>query len=204
MATVRVPVAWIAQGSLPAMCARHERPATRWSDRKFYSRTPVWAVALAVFGLLIAALVAQAIRKTVEGRLPACEQCDTDRRRFVGIVLGAWAADVLLLVASVAGHSGGLLMLWLLATVVALVVSFTGDRDRVSGYVSMDEHWVDLKGASDGFTTAINQALHVPAHLYAPATAAAQAPVSTTASTGLVVSAYNTQQVAPRTILPGS
>ena len=50
-------------------------------------------------------------------------------------------------------------MLGLLAVVGALVFSFVGDNFRVSGHVSADRAWVNLKGVHATFAAAINNAV---------------------------------------------
>jgi hypothetical protein len=156
MATVAVPAAWIALGTLPTCCARHGRPATGQARRRFDTKTPSWVLLLCLVAVLIAAVVALALRKSVEGTLPVCDECAAEQRRFKLTVVGAWAADVVVLVlAAQLGVTG--LLIWLLATLAALVWSFGGgQRYRVTGFLRKDQMWVDLRGVSDEFAAAIN------------------------------------------------
>jgi hypothetical protein len=156
MTTVAVPAAWIAQGTLPPCCARHGGPATRQAKRRFDTKTPSWVLLLVLVALLVAAIVALVLRKSVEGQLPGCDQCARDQRRFKLTVLGAWVADLVVLVLAVQIGPAGLL-LWLLATLGALVWSFAGGaRYRVTGNLRKDQQWVDLRGVSEEFAAAIN------------------------------------------------
>jgi hypothetical protein len=156
MTTVAVPAAWIAQGTLPPCCARHGGPATRQAKRRFDTKTPSWVLLLVLVALLVAAIVALVLRKSVEGQLPGCDQCARDQRRFKLTVLGAWVADVVVLVLAVQIGPAGLL-LWLLVTLGALVWSFAGGaRYRVTGNLRKDQQWVDLRGVSEEFAAAIN------------------------------------------------
>lgn len=175
MATVAVPAAWIAQGTLPPCCSRHGGPATRHTKRRFDTKTPLWVFLLLVLGALIAIVVALALRKSVEGPMPECDECDRERRRFKLTVLAAWVADVVVLVLAVQLGAAGLL-LWLLVTLVALFWSFGGgQRYRVHGVLSKDQMWVELRGASDEFADAINAVVH-PAQSAVPVQSVAPAP----------------------------
>jgi uncharacterized Tic20 family protein len=178
MADVAVPAAWIAQGTLPPCCARHGGPATRQGKRRFDTKTPIWVYLLLVFGVLIAAVVMLAMRKSVQGVVAECDQCARERRQFKLTVLGAWIIDVALLVA--AGTLGAVgIVLWVLVTVAALVWSFTGgQRYRVHGNLSNDQMWVELKGASEEFAVAINSVVRPEQPVAAPQQLAPPLPVT--------------------------
>jgi hypothetical protein len=95
----------------------------------------------------------------LKGRIPACERCVADRRTFVVRAWASWAVAVALLVAGVSTGSGALTGISALLVVVALVFSFCGDQFRVSGALSKDRTWVDLKGTSESFDAQIRQAV---------------------------------------------
>jgi hypothetical protein len=176
MTTVAVPAAWIAQGTLPPCCARHGGPATHQAKRRFDTKTPSWVLLLVLVALLVAAVVALVLRKSVEGQLPGCDQCARDQRRFKLTVLGAWVADVVVLVLAVQIGPAGLL-LWLLVTLGALVWSFAGAaRYRVTGNLRKDRLWVDLRGVSEEFAAAINAVVQ-PTPVAPPTPVAAPQPV---------------------------
>lgn len=163
MAQVQVPASWFAQGALPGICARHGGPATGMLPRKLYSRTPVWVLLLIPLGLLIAAIVALAIRSDINGRLPSCGLCAADRRRFVRRVWAGWGIVVLLPVSAVGlsavgVESGFLFALLFLAIPAALIFSFSFDSFRVRGRFSKDRLWVELKGVSDEFAGTLDAA----------------------------------------------
>ena len=172
MATVSVPTSWITLGALPACCARHGGPATRADQRKFYTRTPWWVYLFIPVGLLIAAVIALAIRGTVDGPLPSCESCARERRRWIRTVWSLWGLDLALLAASIAAANSPIgkvaAGLWLLVTLVALVWSSRADRIRVTGRVSKDRNWVELRRVSDVFQNAVTTALQASTAL--PAT----------------------------------
>ena len=152
----------MASGTLPPVCARHGGPATRWQRRSFYTRTPWWVLVLIPIALLLALVVALAVRGTVTANLPTCDRCDSERRRFRLSVVAAWVGDVVLLVAFAQLGAAGLL-LWVLTTLAALVWSFSGDRRRVSGRVSNDRLWVQLQGVHASFAAPVIDALRNPA-----------------------------------------
>ena len=174
MQSINVPAGWVAAGTLPPCCARHGKPATQWQKRSFYTKTPGWVFALLLIAVLIALIVSLVLRRTVEGRLPACDDCRADRRRFVWSVVGAWVFDIVA-IGLLAHHGAAALLLWLLLTVGVLVFSFSADRFRVAGRVSKDLHWVELRGVHPSFASAISGAL-VPPQQFTPAPASAPLP----------------------------
>jgi hypothetical protein len=175
MASVNVPTMWIAQSSLPGICARHGGPATQGQRRKFYTRTSPWVLLLVPFTLLLALIVALATRETVEGQLPACERCTRDRRRHIQTVWAGWLASLLVLVIGAAnassGTGGAFLLLWLALTAFMLYWSFAEQRYRVTGRLSKDRQWVELLGADRAFVTALSSALQAPPVAMQPAMA---------------------------------
>jgi hypothetical protein len=196
MTRVEIPAVWVAEGHLPPTCARHGVPMTTWTSRSFYTRTPWWVFLLFVVSLLIALIVSLAIRTTVSGRLPSCSRCKTERRRFVWSALGAWVASLTLLFVVPSALSVPSWFLFVLFGLVlaALIFSFAGDQFRVTGSVSKDRTWVELKGVSEPFAAAIRQALSAPAPaVEQPSTTpASPAPLAPSAAHG-----------ASRDILPG-
>jgi hypothetical protein len=160
MAKVQVPAHWVAANYLPPICARHGGPSTSVVKRKFSTRPPGWSYVLILVGVLIFAIVAMALQFSVRTSLPACAECSRDRRRFIGLALSGWVAAIILtVVASTATTSAALVVLGLLALACALVFSFVGDSFRVSGHVTADRAWVNLKGVHATFAAAINNAL---------------------------------------------
>lgn len=147
MTTIVLPVAYVASPLLPPMCARHGVPASKAIKRKFFTATPAWVILIAIFSLLIGAIVALAIRTTVECQLPACEQCTKDRRQFVLIASAAWVGTFLSLALGKWGP-----LLFVAGALGSLVWSFGfGNRRRVSGVVSKDKQSVTLKGVDESF-----------------------------------------------------
>jgi hypothetical protein len=142
---------------------------TTWLTRKLYSRTPVWVLLIFIFAPLIGVIAALSVRITVEGRLPGCARCVSERRQFRLQLAGAWIAVGLIATGAIAANSGALAWLLLLAAFAALFFSFSGDYFRVRGAVSSDQYWVELKGASEPFVREINHALHAPAPVVQPA-----------------------------------
>jgi hypothetical protein len=144
----------VASGYFPAICARHGKPATQRISRKFQTRTPVWVVVLIILSLLIAVLVAMALRKTVTGQLPGCAECDRERSRFRSKVAGGWVATTLVWLVSLVTLNAFLLLVALVATLFALVFSFS-EGYGVRGFLTQDQLWVQLKGLSPAFVNAV-------------------------------------------------
>ena len=159
MADVAIPAQWYGEGRMPRICARHGGPATRSTKRSMFTSTPVWVWLLALVSLLIAAIVALAIRRSVHGYLPACERCVRDRRRFVGSAVGGLTAGLLLFVAGAQAASDLLLVVGLLVFVAALLGSMFGDQFRVRGRLRKDLLWVELRGAAPEFTAEMSRGL---------------------------------------------
>jgi hypothetical protein len=151
---VTVPAAAISTGGLQqiGVCPRHGRPAFAVRKEKFGSKTPTWVYLLILVALLLAAIIAEAIRKRVEGPVPTCDQCAADKRTFRLQVAGVWIADLVLMVIGAAG-SAVALVAWLALTLFALVFSFMSSRYRVQGTVSGDGLYVELKDVDSAFAS---------------------------------------------------
>jgi hypothetical protein len=152
---ITLPGDVISGGALERLgiCPRHGRPAQNVRRQKFGSKTPSWVILLALLTLLVAAIVAEAIRKRVAGPVPVCEQCVKDRRTFRLQVAAVWAVDLVLLVGGASGNAPALVG-WLLVTVLGLVFSTRTSRYSVEGIVSRDGRFVELKKVDESFAAA--------------------------------------------------
>jgi len=159
VAEVRVPATWFAQGYLPRVCARHGQPSSATRKRKFYSQTPPWLYLLLLGSVLLFLIVVLATRKTVEGSLPECARCSSERRRFLWSVLAAWFASLGLFIGAGFTASLALVVLGGAAIVAAAVWSCIGDRLRARGWLTKDEVWLDLRGVDASFANQIRQAV---------------------------------------------
>ena len=162
MSSVSVPAVMIEQGALPQVCPRHGVASTRSQQRKFYTRTPAWLLILCAVSLAVPVLVALALRRSIEGSLPACASCTSERKTFVMRCVASWAATLVILLAAAALGNPSLLLLWLLATAGALVFSFAGDGSRVIGDLEKGRQMVQLRGIAPPFAQALAAALHRP------------------------------------------
>ncbi|MDT7571357.1 MAG: hypothetical protein QOE05_1531 [Actinomycetota bacterium] len=169
MATTRLPAPWVQRRDLPHQCARHDVPSSHWDKRDFYTRTPPWVLLTIFIGVLLFVILALALRTTVKGALPACAQCTRDRRRFLLWVGGAWSGTAVVFAAGIGMGSDVLVLLGVLGLLGAIVVSCLGDRFRVSGSVSKDKLWVELKGVGPEFARIVDEALRAPQQAAAPA-----------------------------------
>jgi hypothetical protein len=194
--TASIPAEWYRVGCLPPVCARHGRPATRRLKRTFYTRTPTWVYLLIVISVLVAAIVALAVRKSAPGSLPGCDQCVAERRRFVWSAVGGWLLGLGLLVLAGVADNGPAAILGLLVLLVALVWTFCGDQIRVRGSLRKDLLWVDLKGVAPEFDAQLRPALGLPQHGHPSLPTNVGGPVAPTSSSVAPMSARN--------ILPGA
>jgi hypothetical protein len=155
---VTVPGTAISQGGLleVGLCPRHGRPGVGLRQEKFGSQTPSWVIVIALFTLLVAAIVAESIRKRVAGPVPVCEECVRDKRTFRLQVAGLWIVDIVLVGIGLSGSAAALLG-WLVLTVFALVYSFMSSRYRTQGTVSDDGLFVVLKQVDSAFASACRQ-----------------------------------------------
>lgn len=156
MSGVQVPETWMAQSYLPPLCARHGVPSTSSLKRTFYSKPPPWSYLLIFFGVVVFVLVVTLTRAKVTGNVPACVECARERRRFWLMVLAAWIASLAILVLGITFSKAGVTLLGFFAILGAVIVSLLGDRFRVSGNVSKDRIWVNLKGVHETFAAAVN------------------------------------------------
>jgi|GEM_PF-2112018 len=159
MADIAIPAQWYSQGRMPRICARHGGPATRPLKRSMFTATPPWVWLLVLVSLLIAAIVALAIRRSAVGHLPGCERCVSDRRRFFGAAVGGLSAGLLLFVLGAAAASDVMLLLGLLVFVVALLGSLCGDQFRVRGRLRKDLVWIELRGTAPEFAAEVARGL---------------------------------------------
>lgn len=159
VATVAVPSAWVEQGYLPHICARHGGPATHASRRRFHTSIPPWVFLLILVGVLVFVIVAYSLRRTVTASLPACDACAAERRTFVVGVAVCWIVSCCLLVIALALTSEAVLVVSLLAMGASLVAICLGDTVRVGGTLSDNRAWVQLKRVDHTFAAAIAGAL---------------------------------------------
>ena len=155
MSSVCVPATWIERGTLPPVCPRHGFPSTEMKERKFYTRTPAWVLVLCLVSLAVPVFVALAMRRSVEGLVPACESCAGERVRFMQRSIAFWAATVITLTFAVALGNAALLLLWLAMTAGALVFTFAGDTSQVAGELQKSRSTVQLRGVASPFVQAI-------------------------------------------------
>ena len=176
MADVRVPATWFAQGYQPGICARHGGPASTTRKRTLYTRIPPWFLLLLLGSVLLFLIVVLLTRKTIEGPMPACDRCTTERRRYLRSVAGGWVGSLLLFIAAGFSSNVAVLVLGGIAVVAALVWSCLGDVLRVRGWLSKDQVWLDLKGVSPVYASAIQLAVRSASQQ--PPMAAWQQPVA--------------------------
>jgi hypothetical protein len=169
MSSVRVPATLIERGTLPPVCPLHGLPSTELMARKFYTRTPAWVLALCLVSLAVPVLVALAMRRSIQGQVPACESCAGARVTFVQRSIALWAANAVTLTFAVALGHVWLLLLWLAMTTGGLVFAFTGDRSKVVGELEKGRSVVQLRGVASPFVEAATQ---IPAASGKPVTIA--------------------------------
>lgn len=172
MAEARIPASWFAQGYAPQMCARHGGPATTTRRRSFATPTSPWLYLVLLGSILVFVVVALILRKSVEGPIPECALCPSERRNYVMSVLGAWISSLALIISGGFAGSSSFLVLGGIAAAAALVWSCLGDLLRVRGSLSRDHMWVCLRGLHESFAGELDRATNI-AHQPAPAVAQA-------------------------------
>jgi hypothetical protein len=121
-----------------------------------YSRSPWWVIPLAVASLLLGLLIALAMRLTVFGGWPVCDQCEATRARRRQAMWAAYAAFVLVFVAAIAARSGLLLLLEIPVLIAALVLQALADWRRItSATVDRTTRAVHVKAPSRGFVAVL-------------------------------------------------
>jgi hypothetical protein len=100
-----IPGLYISQGgALPPVCDRHGEPASEQRPTVFISNTPRWVSVLVVVGLftvglLLAIIVAAAVRKRVKAPAwPFCSRCAALRKRRLWTAIGTLVLAVLIIV----------------------------------------------------------------------------------------------------------
>jgi hypothetical protein len=155
---VDIPAQWVAAGQgVPDVCARHGQLAVQRRPVRLISRPPVWALPLIVFGVLVYALVALAVRKTVIAPAwPFCAQCLGARRRQrrIGLVLLGLttlsALGAIVLVGPLHNDAGGLGFLLALLLMLAAIFVFGSNNWVLASRarVSRDGNSVQVKGCA--------------------------------------------------------
>jgi hypothetical protein len=154
-----LPPHMVEYGYLPPVCIRHGLRAVRMQRAPAYSRTPGWVIPLMFVMLLVAALIAAAVRVTVWGAWPVCEACLTRRRQYRNAMFACLAASALSIVAAIGLNQPGWVLLVVLLIPAAMVLwSLSGWNNVTSSVVDRHRGVVRVKNASPAFVAALNQA----------------------------------------------
>lgn len=163
---VYLPPQLIEFGYLPFVCVRHGRRASRLQPAATYSRTPLWVIPLVLVSLLLGLVLALALRVTVFGGWPVCDQCEEIRARRRQAMWAGWAIAALVLVAAISAGSGFLLLLEIPVLIAVLVLHELADWRRVtSATVDRGTRAVHVKAPSRGFVAALPAAPPSPFNL---------------------------------------
>jgi hypothetical protein len=166
----QIPSSWVAAGyGVPDVCSRHGQPAVERKKVTIISRPPAWSYFLILAGVIIFAIVAMAIRKTVKAPAwPFCEQCRRLRSRLLGIGFGILALAVLGFVGSTvlasSEDTAGVGVLGVLLAFLALVASMivlgrSTAQSIANAQVTQDGNWVLLTNASPAFAGRVSSAM---------------------------------------------
>ena len=129
--------------------------ADRTIKRKFYTPTPVWVIILIIFSLLVALLVALAIRKTDEIGLPGCQSCADATRNRRRIRWGTGIASLVVLIGAGTTGNDALLLLFFIV-VLAWLMSFSTLLDSMGAVTGrLYGPWLQLKGVHPAFVAAM-------------------------------------------------
>jgi hypothetical protein len=153
---VYLPPQLIELGYLPLVCVRHGAPARRLQPVAVYSRAPWWVIPLALASLLLGALIALAMRLTVFGGWPVCDQCEATHARRRQAVRAGYAAFFLVFAAAIVARSGLLLLVNIPVLIAAIVLHLLADwRWITSATVDRSTRAVHVKAPSGGFVAAL-------------------------------------------------
>ncbi len=121
-----------------------------------YSRTPLWVIPIILLSLLVGAIVALAIRKTVTGSWPFCPECEKSRRSRILTMLVALAACAGAIALAAATGAAALLLLALVAAVVAAVFGCLSSwTSQIGADVDRDSGAVHVRSPSASFVAAL-------------------------------------------------
>lgn len=136
--------------SLPAQCVKCGAAAQKPWRKKFYWHAP-WLFILVIFpGLLIYAIVALIVRKSMELNVPLCDRHHSDRKRFValGAVMLIGFIPVGAILAGI-GIDGGYASLVALAMFIVGVVFYM--KAQFLRPVKIDEQGGTFLGGNEEF-----------------------------------------------------
>jgi hypothetical protein len=145
----------IAQGAqLPARCVKCNRPSEgQGVKRKLYWHPPAWYL-LILISLLIYAIAALIIRKSITVFVGLCPEHRAKRRNAVIAVLALVVAGFTLLFAGAAVENGIVFVLTGLAMLLgAIIGTIVGMRTLTPKRI--DENYAHLRGASDAFLSSL-------------------------------------------------
>jgi hypothetical protein len=151
----------VTSGRAPrAVCARHGLPTVESREVKLYSTTPPWVWLLIPLGLLVAVIVAAALRKTVEAPLwPFCARCHDRRKQMLVPVWGARAAMLVGVGLAVVTSSPEWLMLPMFAFLPFAVFSGQAAWSTIAGArVTRDGNAVEVRDPAAAYVASL------PAH----------------------------------------
>jgi hypothetical protein len=155
VASLEIRAGDFERGVLPAVCPKHGATTMDTSQRRFYTRTPAWLIALIVISLALALIVALAIRSGLSGRLPRCEQCLRAKRRTVTVLAALWLALIVgFWPITVAG--GAVAAVWFVLLVLVVIGSITASGHwSVSGWLTKDKSLIHLRNVHPEFVNAV-------------------------------------------------
>lgn len=160
--SIDIPVGDYEHGQPPPVCPKHGLPATETSMRKFYTRDSPWLVVLIIVSLALALIVALAIRSSVSGRVPRCEQCARARRQTVTVLALLWLVLLATFLPITASGTTTVTAVWFVALVVVVAGSIVAPgRSSVRGWLTNDKRYVHLKDVHPNFAVAVSALIPV-------------------------------------------
>lgn len=139
----------------------------------FRGKTPLWVWLLIPIAVLLALIVAEAVRPKVSGPVPECEECVAERRARKRNLTLLWVTCGVLVVVSLAvvEHAALAVIVTLLLIAVfvwAVIATIRTGRSGLQGTVSKDGLWVTLQVAESHFA-AVQQAMQAAGSTTRPA-----------------------------------
>jgi hypothetical protein len=133
---------------LPGACVRCGRPASHRIKAKLSWHSP-WAYLAILVNIIVYAIVAVIVRKTITLEVPICDEHKAQRRRFLWIGAGSLVAAAVLPFAAAAADQGALIALAIMVPLITAIVFFFKARLLTPRFI--DAEIAKVRGPCEAF-----------------------------------------------------